>query len=91
MKKCWVNAYFLKNNRLNNRDFNIDQNNRDYDLFHNRAALNDVIVQVFYFEDWSEAYLVQIVFVFVCPSFSQGNHHNFVFAKEEPVKKRSVG
>ena len=28
-----------KNNRLNNRDFNIDQNNRDYDFFHNRAAL----------------------------------------------------
>ena len=26
-------SYFLKNNRLNNRDFNIDQNNRDYDLF----------------------------------------------------------
>ena len=28
-----------KNNRLNNRDFNIDQNNRDYDFSHNRAAL----------------------------------------------------
>ena len=27
-----------KNNRLNNRDFNIDQNNHDYDFFHNRAA-----------------------------------------------------
>ena len=27
------------NNRLNNRDFHIDQNNRDYDFLHNRAAL----------------------------------------------------
>ena len=24
----------------NNRDFNIDQNNRDYDFFHNRATLH---------------------------------------------------
>ncbi len=24
---------------LNNRDYNIDQNNRDYDFCHNRAAL----------------------------------------------------
>ena len=24
---------------INNRDFNIDQNNRDYDFGHNRAAL----------------------------------------------------
>ena len=31
--------HFLKNNRLNDRDFNIDQNNRDYDFLHNRAAL----------------------------------------------------
>ena len=29
----------LKNNRLNDRDFNIDQNNPDYDIFHNQAAL----------------------------------------------------
>ena len=28
-----------KLNRLNNRDFNIDQNNLDYDFPHNRAAL----------------------------------------------------
>jgi hypothetical protein len=28
-----------KNNPLNNRDFNIDQNNRDYDFFHNQATL----------------------------------------------------
>ena len=26
-------VFKLKNNRLNNRDFNIDQNNRDYDFF----------------------------------------------------------
>ena len=24
---------------INNRDYNIDQNNRDYDFGHNRAAL----------------------------------------------------
>lgn len=29
----------LTTNRLNNRDFDIDQNNCDYDFFHNRAAL----------------------------------------------------
>ena len=38
-----LNIYIMfsnsKNNRLNNRDFNIDENNRDYDFFHNRAAL----------------------------------------------------
>ena len=28
-----------RHNRVNNRDFNIDQNNRDYDFFQNRAAL----------------------------------------------------
>ncbi len=27
---------------LNNRDYNIDQNNRDYDFCHNRAALSHV-------------------------------------------------
>ena len=32
-------SYFLTNNRLNNRDFNIDQNNQDYDFFPNGAAL----------------------------------------------------
>ena len=32
-------VFKLKNNRLNNCDFNIDQNNRDYDFFHNQAAL----------------------------------------------------
>ena len=32
-------VFKLKNNRLNNRDFNIDQNNRDYVFSHNRAAL----------------------------------------------------
>ena len=26
---------------INNRDFNIDQNNRDYDFGHNRAALDN--------------------------------------------------
>jgi hypothetical protein len=38
-----LNKYIIfsnsKNNRLNNRDFNIDPNNRDYDFSHNRAAL----------------------------------------------------
>ena len=37
-----LNKYIFSNtiyNRLNNRDFNIDQNNLDYDFFHNRAAL----------------------------------------------------
>ncbi len=29
---------------LNNRDYNIDQNNRDYDFCHNRAALPRVKV-----------------------------------------------
>ena len=33
------NVFKLKNNGLNNRDFNIEQNNRDYDFFHIRAAL----------------------------------------------------
>ena len=28
-----------KNNSLNYRDYNIDQSNRDYDCFHNLAAL----------------------------------------------------
>ena len=28
-----------KENRLNNRDFNSDQNNGDYDFFHDQAAL----------------------------------------------------
>ena len=28
-----------KNNRLNNQDFNIDQNNCDYDFFLDRAGL----------------------------------------------------
>ena len=32
-------VFKLKNNGLNNRDFIIDQNNGDYDFFHNRAAL----------------------------------------------------
>ena len=32
-------VFKLKNKRLNNRDLNIDQNNRDYDVSHNRAAL----------------------------------------------------
>ena len=39
---CWINTSCFqtqKNNRLNNHDFNIDQNNRDYDFLHNRAAL----------------------------------------------------
>ena len=36
---CWKKVFKLKNNRLNNRDFNIDQNNRDYDFSHNQAAL----------------------------------------------------
>lgn len=31
---------------------------------------------------------MQIIFVFVCLSFTQGNHHDFIFAKEESVKKR---
>ena len=35
-----MHVFKLKNNRLNNRDINIDQNNRDYDFFHNRAALS---------------------------------------------------
>ena len=34
-----MHVFKLKNNRLNNRDINIDQNNRDYDFSHNRAAL----------------------------------------------------
>src|SRR4029434_3869821 len=38
VNKC-IMFFKLKVNRLNNRDFNIDQNNRDYDFFHNRAAL----------------------------------------------------
>ena len=29
----------MLNNRENNRDLNIDQNNRDYDFCHNWAAL----------------------------------------------------
>ncbi len=28
---------------LNNRDYNIDQNNRDYDFCHNQAALVSTI------------------------------------------------
>ena len=38
---------FAKNNRVNNRDFNIDRNNRDYDFFfRNRAALaNSVLLE----------------------------------------------
>ena len=36
-----MRVFKLKNNRLNNRDINIDQNNRDYDFSHNRPALVD--------------------------------------------------
>ena len=32
-------VFKLKYKRLNNRDFNFDQNNRGHDIFHNRAAL----------------------------------------------------
>jgi hypothetical protein len=42
-------VFNLKNNRLNNRDFNIDQNNRDFDFFHNRDALPCVGVQAYLF------------------------------------------
>ena len=35
-------VFKLKINRLNNRDFNIDQNNRDYDFCHNQLALEPV-------------------------------------------------
>lgn len=34
---------------------------------------------------------MQIIFVFVCLSFTQGNHHDFIFAKEESVKKKKTG
>ena len=34
---------------------------------------------------------MQIIFVFVCSSFAQGNHQHFVFAKEEPVKRGNLG
>ena len=37
----------LKNNRLNDCDFNIDPNNRDYDFSRNRAVLGSA--QVFWF------------------------------------------
>ena len=33
---------------MDNRDFNIDQNNSDYDFFHNRAALVYMAVYVVY-------------------------------------------
>jgi hypothetical protein len=38
-----MHVFKLKNNRLNNRDINIDQNNRDYDFSHNRAALKEIM------------------------------------------------
>ena len=38
-----LNKYIMFSNSkiifFNNRDLNIDRNNRDYDFFHNRAAL----------------------------------------------------
>ena len=39
-------VFKLKNNRLNNREFNIDQNNRDYDFSHYRAALHGLLLIV---------------------------------------------
>ena len=41
-----VRAGRLIKSRLNNRDFHIDQNNRDYDFPHNQAALVCVCVRV---------------------------------------------
>ena len=38
-------VFKLKNNRLNNRDFNIDPINLDYDSPLNRAALRSTQVQ----------------------------------------------
>ena len=35
---CLKIFFFPTQLRLNNREFNIDQNNRDHDCFHNRAA-----------------------------------------------------
>lgn len=32
-------------------------------------------------------YLVQIIFVFVRISFTQGNRHDFIFAEKEPVEE----
>ena len=39
MLNKYIMFFKLKNNRLNKRNFNIDQNNRDYDSVHYRAAL----------------------------------------------------
>lgn len=33
--------------------------------------------------------LVQIVFIFACFSFTKGNHHDFIFAKEESEEEES--
>ena len=41
-----MHVFKLKNNRLNNRDINIDQNNRDYDFSHNRAALIEMTLNI---------------------------------------------
>ena len=37
-------VFKLKKNRLSNSDFNIDQNNRDHDFFHNLAVLGHTVL-----------------------------------------------
>ena len=34
-----MHGFILKKNRLNNRDFNIDQNNNDYDVFQSSSCI----------------------------------------------------
>ena len=45
-------VFKLKNNHFNNRDFNLDQNNHDYDFFflHNLAALEHNAYTAMYVE-----------------------------------------
>ena len=46
-------VFKLKNNPMNNCYFNIDQNNRDYDFFHNLAAPDSMFINVAMFVEFN--------------------------------------
>ena len=53
MHEYMHHVFKLKNNPMNNCYFNIDQNNRDYDFFHNLAALDSMFINVAMFVEFN--------------------------------------